>query len=154
MYLRKISPSTTCLYSAASMLLRSLSAASQSVASKPTLAPLPPAADWSALLRRALGASAAPLSAEGSFFAHFAIVAPGGLASSHAAAGRGPDRQRAILRCRWERFQQMGRDAARNGQGPDKACGMKGFGGQPQRGLLGGGLNTEPRARGGFKLTC
>ena len=41
MYFRKISPSTTCLYSAASMLLRSLSAASQSLASKPRLAPLP-----------------------------------------------------------------------------------------------------------------
>jgi hypothetical protein len=40
---RKISPSTTCLYSAASMLLRSLSAASQSLASKPMVAvePLP-----------------------------------------------------------------------------------------------------------------
>src|SRR5882724_6202664 len=38
MYLRKISPRTTCLYSAASMLLRSLSAASQSLASKPRLA--------------------------------------------------------------------------------------------------------------------
>src|SRR5664280_3798584 len=33
MYLRKIKPSTTCLYSAASMFLRSLSAACQSVAS-------------------------------------------------------------------------------------------------------------------------
>lgn len=41
MYFKKISPSTTCLYSAASMLLRSLSAASQSVASNPRLAPLP-----------------------------------------------------------------------------------------------------------------
>ena len=38
MYLRKIRPRTTCLYSAASMLLRSLSAASQSLASKPRLA--------------------------------------------------------------------------------------------------------------------
>ncbi len=38
MYLRKIRPRTTCLYSAASMLLRSLSAASQSLASKPILA--------------------------------------------------------------------------------------------------------------------
>ena len=38
MYLRKIRPRTTCLYSAASMLLRSLSAASQSLASKPMLA--------------------------------------------------------------------------------------------------------------------
>ena len=37
-YLRKMSPSTTCLYSAASMLLRSLSAVSQSLASKPILA--------------------------------------------------------------------------------------------------------------------
>ena len=35
---RKIRPSTTCLYSAASMLLRSLSAVSQSLASKPRLA--------------------------------------------------------------------------------------------------------------------
>ena len=44
MYLRKIRPSTTCLYSAASMLLRSLSAVSQSLASKPRLAvPLPDA---------------------------------------------------------------------------------------------------------------
>src|SRR5690348_3628192 len=41
MYFRKIRPSTTCLYSAASMLLRSLSAASHSLASKPRLAPLP-----------------------------------------------------------------------------------------------------------------
>src|SRR5437773_7581042 len=39
MYLRKISPRTTCLYSAASMLLRSASAAAQSFASKPRLAP-------------------------------------------------------------------------------------------------------------------
>ena len=38
MYLRKIRPRTTCLYSAASMLLRSLSAASQSLASKPRFA--------------------------------------------------------------------------------------------------------------------
>src|SRR5207247_909305 len=38
MYLRKMSPRTTCLYSAASMLLRSLSAASQSLASKPMVA--------------------------------------------------------------------------------------------------------------------
>src|SRR5207237_2416518 len=38
MYLRKMRPRTTCLYSAASMLLRSLSAASQSLASKPILA--------------------------------------------------------------------------------------------------------------------
>ena len=36
MYLRKIRPRTTCLYSAASMLERSLSAASQSLASKPS----------------------------------------------------------------------------------------------------------------------
>ena len=35
MYLRKIRPRTTCLYSAASMLLRSASAAAQSLASKP-----------------------------------------------------------------------------------------------------------------------
>ena len=49
MYLRKISPSTTCLYSAASMLLRSLSAAAQSLASKPTMA-----ADWLALSSFAL----------------------------------------------------------------------------------------------------
>ena len=42
MYFRKISPSTTCLYSAASMLLRSLSAASQSVFWKPKLAPFWP----------------------------------------------------------------------------------------------------------------
>ena len=34
MYLRKIKPSTTCLYSAASMFLRSLSAAFQSCFSK------------------------------------------------------------------------------------------------------------------------
>src|SRR5436190_5436537 len=40
MYLRKIRPRTTCLYSAASMLLRSLSAASQSFCSKPILAEL------------------------------------------------------------------------------------------------------------------
>src|SRR5436309_12840552 len=38
MYLRKIRPRTTCLYSAASMLLRSASAAAQSFASKPRLA--------------------------------------------------------------------------------------------------------------------
>src|SRR5882724_2739401 len=38
MYLRKIRPRTTCLYSAASMLLRSLSAVSQSLASKPMVA--------------------------------------------------------------------------------------------------------------------
>ncbi len=38
MYLRKIKPSTTCLYSAASMLLRSASAAAHSLASKPRLA--------------------------------------------------------------------------------------------------------------------
>src|SRR5881275_1547530 len=38
MYLRKMRPRTTCLYSAASILLRSLSAASQSLASKPRLA--------------------------------------------------------------------------------------------------------------------
>src|SRR5579883_2839666 len=42
MYLRKSRPSTTCLYSAASMLLRSLSAACQSVCSKPSVAPLLP----------------------------------------------------------------------------------------------------------------
>src|SRR4030095_2721944 len=41
MYLRKMRPRTTCLYSAASMLLRSLSAVSQSLASKPRGAPLP-----------------------------------------------------------------------------------------------------------------
>ena len=41
MYFKKIRPSTTCLYSAASILLRSLSAACQSVCSKPGLAPLP-----------------------------------------------------------------------------------------------------------------
>ena len=35
-------PRTTCLYSAASMLLRSLSAASQSLASNPRLAPVVP----------------------------------------------------------------------------------------------------------------
>ena len=34
----KMRPTTTCLYSAACMLLRSLSAASQSLASKPMLA--------------------------------------------------------------------------------------------------------------------
>src|SRR6202011_194831 len=38
MYFKKMRPRTTCLYSAASMLLRSLSAASQSLASKPRLA--------------------------------------------------------------------------------------------------------------------
>ena len=38
MYLRKMRPRTTCLYSAASMFDRSLSAASQSLASKPRLA--------------------------------------------------------------------------------------------------------------------
>jgi 3-oxoacyl-ACP reductase-like protein len=37
MYLRKIRPRTTCLYSAASMLLRRASAAAQSVASNPRL---------------------------------------------------------------------------------------------------------------------
>src|SRR5207245_3707606 len=40
MYLRKIRPSTTCLYSAASRLPRSLSAVAQSVASKPRAEPL------------------------------------------------------------------------------------------------------------------
>ena len=40
MYLRKIRPRTTCLYSAASMLLRSASAVCQSLASKPRLAPV------------------------------------------------------------------------------------------------------------------
>ena len=40
MYFRKISPRTTCLYSAASMLLRILSAASQSLASNPRFAPV------------------------------------------------------------------------------------------------------------------
>lgn len=39
--LERFRPRTTCLYSAASMLLRSLSAASQSLASNPRLAPLP-----------------------------------------------------------------------------------------------------------------
>jgi hypothetical protein len=38
MYLRKIRPRTTCLYSAASMFERSLSAASQSFASNPMFA--------------------------------------------------------------------------------------------------------------------
>jgi hypothetical protein len=38
MYLRKIRPSKTCLYSAASMLLRSASAACHSFASKPSFA--------------------------------------------------------------------------------------------------------------------
>jgi hypothetical protein len=38
MYLRKNRPRTTCLYSAASMLLRRASAAAQSLASKPRLA--------------------------------------------------------------------------------------------------------------------
>jgi hypothetical protein len=38
MYFKKIKPSTTCLYSAASILLRSLSAVSQSFCSKPMLA--------------------------------------------------------------------------------------------------------------------
>src|SRR6202011_5668601 len=41
MYFKKMRPRTTCLYSAASMLLRNLSAASHSLASKPTLAELP-----------------------------------------------------------------------------------------------------------------
>ena len=41
MYLRKIRPRTTCLYSAASMLERSVSAARQSSFSKPRLAALP-----------------------------------------------------------------------------------------------------------------
>ena len=40
MYLRKIRPRTTCLYSAASMLLRRASAACQSFASKPRFAPV------------------------------------------------------------------------------------------------------------------
>src|ERR1700735_1275972 len=40
MYLRKIRPRTTCLYSAASMCPRSLSAVCQSCCSKPRLAPL------------------------------------------------------------------------------------------------------------------
>jgi hypothetical protein len=40
MYLRKMKPRTTCLYSAASMLLRSMSAASQSLASRPLVAVL------------------------------------------------------------------------------------------------------------------
>src|SRR5690606_9522472 len=40
MYLRKIRPSTTCLYSAASMLERRASAARQSSLSKPRFAPL------------------------------------------------------------------------------------------------------------------
>ncbi len=39
MYFRNTSPSTTCLYSAASMLPRRMSAASQSLASNPRLAP-------------------------------------------------------------------------------------------------------------------
>jgi hypothetical protein len=38
MYLRKMREMTACLYSAAFMLLRSMSAASQSLASKPRLA--------------------------------------------------------------------------------------------------------------------
>src|SRR3990170_4865689 len=42
MYFRKMRPRTTCLYSAASMLSRSLSAACQSLASKPSTAPLGP----------------------------------------------------------------------------------------------------------------
>src|SRR5712691_2667060 len=40
MYFKNTSPSTTCLYSAASMCPRSLSAAAQSFSSKPRLAPL------------------------------------------------------------------------------------------------------------------
>src|SRR3989442_1161294 len=48
MYFRKIRPSTTCLYSAASMWPRSLSAAAHSFCSKPRLAPL--VAVFSALL--------------------------------------------------------------------------------------------------------
>src|SRR5437867_13178423 len=39
MYFRNNSPRTTCLYSAASMLLRNLSAAFQSLSSKPRFAP-------------------------------------------------------------------------------------------------------------------
>ena len=38
MYLRKMSPSTMCLYSAASMLLRSMSAEAQSLGSRPVVA--------------------------------------------------------------------------------------------------------------------
>jgi len=41
MYLRKMSPSTTCLYSAASMEPRMALAAAQSWASKPRLAEVP-----------------------------------------------------------------------------------------------------------------
>ena len=40
MYFRNMGPSTTCLYSAASMLFLSLSAAAQRVASKPRVATL------------------------------------------------------------------------------------------------------------------
>src|SRR5437763_12067172 len=40
MYFRKIRPRTTCLYSAASMLLRNLSAASHNFCSKPMFAEL------------------------------------------------------------------------------------------------------------------
>src|SRR4029079_8857184 len=58
MYLRKISPRTTCLYSAASMLLRRASAACQSFASNPrfalahALAPRPLCTRSSDYLRR------------------------------------------------------------------------------------------------------
>ena len=40
MYFRKISPSTMCLYSAASMLLRNLTAGCHSLASNPKFAPV------------------------------------------------------------------------------------------------------------------
>jgi hypothetical protein len=59
MYLRKMSPRTTCLYSAASRFPRSLSAASQSFSSKPRLAPLPlPLSFFVAALRLAIKPSA------------------------------------------------------------------------------------------------
>src|SRR4051812_35689303 len=60
MYLRKMRPRTTCLYSAASMLLRSLSAASQSLASKPTLAADFSAAEDGALLGLVFAMIASP----------------------------------------------------------------------------------------------
>ena len=53
MYLRKIRPRTTCLYSAASMLPRSASAMRHSLASKRSPSPLP--LGWVVLLDRELG---------------------------------------------------------------------------------------------------
>src|SRR5262245_18420390 len=53
MYMRQIRPSTTCLYSAASMLDRSASAASHSLAAKPS-GPLPLSLDFLAVLALAI----------------------------------------------------------------------------------------------------